>query len=115
MTYSIFLIACLIEEKVEINKEISVIVARNQKRQQACFPVAEMEFNPDSNLVEYIICPADILTKSKKGNEIALETAQKMNCVGLLAVELFVTKNEVLINEVAPRPHNSGHHTIEFV
>ena len=108
-------VACLIEEKVEINKEISVIVARNQNRQQAYFPVAEMEFNPDSNLVEYIICPADIPNEiQKKAIEIALETAQKMNCIGLLAVELFVTeKNEVLINEVAPRPHNSGHHTIE--
>ena len=108
-------VACLIEEKVEINKEISVIVARNQNLQQACFPVAEMEFNPDSNLVEYIICPADISNEiQKKAIEIAIETAQKMNCIGLLAVELFVTeKNEVLINEVAPRPHNSGHHTIE--
>ena len=74
-----------------------------------------MEFNPDSNLVEYISCPADISNEiQKKAIEIAIETAQKMNCIGLLAVELFVTeKNEVLINEVAPRPHNSGHHTIE--
>ena len=108
-------VACLIEEKVSISKEISVIVARNQKSQEAYFPVVEMEFNPDSNLVEYIMCPAIISSEIQdKAIKIALETAKKMNCIGLLAVELFVTKkNHVLINEVAPRPHNSGHHTIE--
>lgn len=108
-------VACLIEEKVSISKEISVIVARNQTSQEAYFPVVEMEFNPDSNLVEYIICPAVISNEiQEKAIKIALETAKKMNCIGLLAVELFVTKkNHVLINEVAPRPHNSGHHTIE--
>ena len=108
-------VACLIEEKVSISKEISVIVARNQKSQEAYFPVVEMEFNPDSNLVEYIMCPAVISNEiQEKAIKIALDTAKKMNCIGLLAVELFVTtKNHVLINEVAPRPHNSGHHTIE--
>lgn len=108
-------VACLIEEKVPISKEISVIVARNQKSQEAYFPVVEMEFNPDSNLVEYIMCPAVISNEiQEKAIKIALDTAKKMNCIGLLAVELFVTtKNHVLINEVAPRPHNSGHHTIE--
>ena len=108
-------VECLIEEKVLISKEISVIVARNQKSQEAYFPVVEMEFNPDSNLVEYIMCPAVISNEiQEKAIKIALETAKKMNCIGLLAVELFVTtKNHVLINEVAPRPHNSGHHTIE--
>ena len=108
-------VACLIEEKVSISKEISVIVARNQKGQEAYFPVVEMEFNPDSNLVEYIMCPAVISNEiQEKAIKIALETAKKMNCIGLLAVELFITKkNHVLINEVAPRPHNSGHHTIE--
>ena len=108
-------VACLIEEKVSISKEISVIVARNQKSQEAYFPVVEMEFNPDSNLVEYIMCPAVISNEiQEKAIKIALETAKKMNCIGLLAVELFITKkNHVLINEVAPRPHNSGHHTIE--
>ena len=108
-------VACLIEEKVSISKEISVIVARNQKSQEAYFPVVEMEFNPDSNLVEYIMCPAVISNEiQEKAIKIAIETAKKMNCIGLLAVELFITKkNHVLINEVAPRPHNSGHHTIE--
>ncbi|MDG1798174.1 MAG: 5-(carboxyamino)imidazole ribonucleotide synthase [Flavobacteriales bacterium] len=105
---------CLIEQKVNIKKEISVIVARNQ-REERCFPVTEMEFNEDSNLVEYIMCPADISKETeKKALAIAINIAKKINCIGLLAVELFVTdQDEILINEVAPRPHNSGHHTIE--
>ena len=108
-------VPCLIEEKVKIKKEISVIVARNQNKEQKCFPVAEMEFNNDSNLVEYIICPANISKELEKNAlEIAGKTAESFNSIGLLAVELFVTENnEILINEVAPRPHNSGHHTIE--
>ncbi len=106
---------CLIEEKVDIKKEISVIVARNQNKDEVCFPAVEMEFNSDSNLVEYIMCPANISKEiEEKAYEIALNTARKFNSIGLLAVELFLTsKDEILINEVAPRPHNSGHHTIE--
>ena len=74
-----------------------------------------MEFNPTSNLVEYIMCPADISKELEDcAVSIAIKTAQRLNCVGLLAVELFITnEDEILINEVAPRPHNSGHHTIE--
>ena len=106
---------CLIEEKVDIKKEISVIVARNKNKDEVCFPAVEMEFNSDSNLVEYIMCPANISKEiEEKAYEIALNTARKFNSIGLLAVELFLTsKDEILINEVAPRPHNSGHHTIE--
>ncbi len=106
---------CLIEAKVEIKKEISVIVARNPDKKEICFPAVEMEFNPDSNLVEYIICPANISKEiEKKAYDIALKTARDFDSVGLLAVELFLTnEDEILINEVAPRPHNSGHHTIE--
>ena len=108
-------VECLIEDKVVIKKEISVIVARNEDGEQACFPVVEMEFNPTSNLVEYIMCPADISKELEDcAVSIAIKTAQRLNCVGLLAVELFITnEDEILINEVAPRPHNSGHHTIE--
>ena len=108
-------VECLIEEKVNIKKELSVIVARNQSNKESCFPVVEMEFNPDSNLVEYIMCPADISKEvQQKAYEIAIKIAQNFNIVGLLAVELFLTiEDEILINEVAPRPHNSGHHTIE--
>ena len=74
-----------------------------------------MEFNPTSNLVEYIMCPADISKELEDcAVSVAIKTAQRLNCVGLLAVELFITnEDEILINEVAPRPHNSGHHTIE--
>ena len=106
---------CLIEEKVSIKKELSVIVSRNTDGQIKCFPVVEMEFNEKSNLVEYVMCPANISKQTEeKAIIIASEIAKKFEMVGLLAVELFITnKDEILINEVAPRPHNSGHHTIE--
>ena len=106
---------CLIEQKVKIKKEVSVIVARNPNKDETCFPIVEMEFNDDSNLVEYVICPAKISKElEEKAYDIALQTARCFNSIGLLAVELFITENdEILINEVAPRPHNSGHHTIE--
>jgi len=106
---------CLIEEKVSIKKELSVIVSRNTDGQIKCFPVVEMEFNEKSNLVEYVMCPANISKQTEeKAIIIASEIAKKFEMVGLLAVELFVTnEDEILINEVAPRPHNSGHHTIE--
>ena len=106
---------CLIEEKVSIKNELSVIVSRNTDGEIKCFPVVEMEFNEKSNLVEYVMCPANISKQTEeKAIIIASEIAKKFEMVGLLAVELFVTnKDEILINEVAPRPHNSGHHTIE--
>ena len=106
---------CLAEEIVLIEKELSVIVSRNAKGSLKCFPIVEMEFNEKSNLVEYVICPANISSViRKKAIEIGIKTAEKFNIVGLLAVELFLTKQgDILINEVAPRPHNSGHHTIE--
>ena len=106
---------CLIEEKVSIKKELSVIVSRNNDGEIKCFPVVEMEFNEKSNLVEYVMCPANISKQTEeKAIIIASEIAKKFEMVGLLAVELFVTnEDEILINEVAPRPHNSGHHTIE--
>ena len=106
---------CLIEEKVSIKKELSVIVSRNTDGEIKCFPVVEMEFNEKSNLVEYVMCPANISKQTEeKAIIIASEIAKKFEMVGLLAVELFVTnEDEILINEVAPRPHNSGHHTIE--
>ena len=106
---------CLIEEKISIKKELSVIVSRNSDGEIKCFPVVEMEFNEKSNLVEYVMCPANISKQTEeKATIIASEIAKKFEMVGLLAVELFVTnEDEILINEVAPRPHNSGHHTIE--
>ena len=106
---------CLIEEKISIKKELSVIVSRNIDGEIKHFPVVEMEFNEKSNLVEYVMCPASISKKTEeKAIKIATETSEKFEMVGLLAVELVLTHNdEILINEVAPRPHNSGHHTIE--
>jgi len=106
---------CLIEEKISIKKELSVIVARNIDGEMKCFPVVEMEFNDKSNLVEYVMCPANISSDiESRAIEIAMKASEKFNMVGLLAVELFLDVNEkIIINEVAPRPHNSGHHTIE--
>ncbi len=106
---------CLIEEKISIKKELSVIVARNIDGEMKCFPVVEMEFNDKSNLVEYVMCPANISSDiESRAIEIAMKASEKFNMVGLLAVELFLDLNDkIIINEVAPRPHNSGHHTIE--
>jgi 5-(carboxyamino)imidazole ribonucleotide synthase len=106
---------CIAERLVPFKKELSVIVARNAKGDLSTYPVVEMEFHPEANQVEYVLCPARIPEHiAKKAELIALKTAAAFEHVGLLAVELFWTENdEVLINEVAPRPHNSGHHTIE--
>jgi 5-(carboxyamino)imidazole ribonucleotide synthase len=105
----------VLEMLVNFEKEISVIVARNEEGEMKCFPVVESEFNAEANLVELLFSPAKI-KKSTEEQAIALakKTAEKMGIVGLLAVEMFLTKDgNVLVNEVAPRPHNSGHHTIE--
>lgn len=106
---------CLLEEFVPFQKELSVVIARNPSGQMAAFPVVEMEFHPTANQVEYVLCPAQIPEKQwDKAVEIAKNTAQAFNLTGLLAVEMFLTKSgEILVNEVAPRTHNSGHLTIE--
>ncbi len=105
----------VLERLVDFDKEISVIVARNESGETKCFPAVECEFNPEANLVEFLFSPANIKKSvDKQATEIALKIAEKLNIVGLLAVELFLTKDgKVLVNEVAPRPHNSGHQTIE--
>ncbi len=107
--------ACIIEPLVDIAKELSVIVARNENGDIQAFPVVEMDFNPDANLVEWLLCPAEVDARlEKEAEQLARQTIESYGICGLLAVELFLTKNgELLINEVAPRPHNSGHHTIE--
>ena len=107
-------IECIIEDKVSIKKELSIIIARNSNSQEINFPTVEMEFN-DANLVDKVICPAQISEEiNEKAIDIALKTSRAFNHIGLLAIELFLTEgDEILINEVAPRPHNSGHHTIE--
>ena len=105
----------IIENLVDIKKEIAVIVARNQAKEIKVFPPVEMEFHPHANLVEYVICPADLNTAIKnKAIALATQTMEAFELCGLLAVELFLTNDDkFLVNEVAPRPHNSGHHTIE--
>ena len=106
---------CIAEKLIDFKNELAVIVARNSKGEVKTYPVVEMEFHPEANQVEYVICPARIPeTVAKKAQEVALNVSKAYNHIGLLAVELFQTKNDdILINEVAPRPHNSGHQTIE--
>lgn len=110
-----FDVPSVLEMLVDFDKEISVIVARNESGETACFPVVECAFNPEANLVEFLFSPAEISKKvEKEAYKIATQVANEFEIVGLLAVELFVTKDgKVLVNEVAPRPHNSGHQTIE--
>jgi len=90
-------------------------VARNSQGEVKTYPVVEMAFHKEANQVEYVICPARITAlEAKKAKKIALQVAQTIQHVGVLAVELFLTKNnEILVNEVAPRTHNSGHYSIE--
>ncbi|SFZ89298.1 5-(carboxyamino)imidazole ribonucleotide synthase [Flaviramulus basaltis] len=108
-------VECIAEKLVPFKNELAVIVARNPSGETKTFPVVEMEFHPEANQVEYVICPARIPDDvAKKAEDIALKTSQAFSHVGLLAVEMFQTQDDqILINEVAPRPHNSGHQTIE--
>ncbi|MFN3998860.1 5-(carboxyamino)imidazole ribonucleotide synthase [Algoriphagus sp.] len=105
----------LLEKLIDFNKEIAVTVARNENGDLIAYPAVECAFHPTANLVEFLFAPAEISTEVEaKAQEIAKDVILKLDMVGLLAVELFVTKSgEVLVNEIAPRPHNSGHHTIE--
>ena len=105
----------LCESLIDFDKELSIIVARNENGDVQCFPSVECEFNPEANLVEYLFSPANISQEiTSKANSIAKDLIQKLDMIGLLAVEFFLCKNgDLLVNEIAPRPHNSGHHTIE--
>ncbi len=107
--------ACVIEDLVDIQKELAVIVAKNESGEVQCFPAVEMELNPVANLVEFLSCPADITDKiADEAKSLAKATIEAYDICGLLAVELFLTNdNQLLVNEVAPRTHNSGHHTID--
>ena len=106
---------CIAEALVPFKKELAVIVARNVSGEVCTYPVVEMEFHPEANQVEYVICPARIdEVVAQKARAIAVQVAETFGVVGLLAVELFQTaEDEILVNEVAPRPHNSGHYSIE--
>lgn len=107
----------MVEALVDIDREISVITARNEKGEIKCFPVAEMLFNEKANLVEKLICPSSLEEEKKKeAYDLAHQVVESLNLVGLLAVEMFVDKEQTIwVNEIAPRTHNSGHHTIESV
>lgn len=106
---------CIAEKLIPFKNELAVIVARNLKGETVTYPVVEMEFHPEANQVEYVICPARIDEEvSKKARKIALQVADAFDFVGLLAVEMFQTQeDEIIVNEVAPRTHNSGHYSIE--
>ncbi|WP_370090341.1 5-(carboxyamino)imidazole ribonucleotide synthase [Ekhidna sp.] len=105
----------LLEKLVDFEKELSVVVARNENGEMASFPVVELSYHPEQNLVEFLFAPAQISNEvEKKAYKLAEDVIEKLDMVGLLAVEMFLTKDgNLLVNEVAPRTHNSGHHTIE--
>lgn len=107
--------ASVIEKKINIEKEISIIVARNRKGEIKYYPAVEMIFDPRANLVDKLICPASIKNEQfEKAINYAIRIIELLNIEGLLAVEFFIdSQGEVFVNEIAPRPHNSGHHTIE--
>ncbi|WP_283642945.1 5-(carboxyamino)imidazole ribonucleotide synthase [Croceibacter atlanticus] len=108
-------VSCIAEEMIPFKNELAVIVVRNPKGDVKTYPVVEMEFHPEANQVEYVICPARIeKTIADKARAVAKKVSKSFEHVGILAVELFQTHNdEILVNEVAPRPHNSGHFSIE--
>lgn len=105
----------LLEKLIDFDKEIAVTVARNEKGDLIAYPAVECSFHPTANLVEFLFAPAEISPDVEaKAQEIAKAVILELGMVGILAVEMFVTRSgEVLVNEIAPRPHNSGHHTIE--
>jgi 5-(carboxyamino)imidazole ribonucleotide synthase len=108
-------VVCLAEDLIPFTHELAVIVCRNPSGKVVAYPTVEMEFHPLANQVEYVLCPTRLGEDvTKKAQAIALQVSESFKHVGLLAVELFLTETgEILVNEVAPRPHNSGHITIE--
>lgn len=106
---------CIAEELIPFKNELAVIVARSASGEIKTYPVVEMEFHPEANQVEYVICPARIAEQvAERAREVALQVAKAYAHVGLLAVEMFqTTDDQIIVNEVAPRPHNSGHYSIE--
>ena len=108
-------VPCIIETCAEISKEISLIASRDLSGRTSIFPLVEMEFNPSANLVEFLLSPAMVSEEmANRAKQMVISIMETANFVGLLAVEFFVTTNgDLWVNEMAPRPHNSGHHTIE--
>ncbi|MBZ4187747.1 5-(carboxyamino)imidazole ribonucleotide synthase [Niabella beijingensis] len=105
----------VLEKKVDVAKEIAMLIAISQTGAIAIYPAVQMIFDKGLNLLDFQLCPADLEEKTYwKAEAIALSTVKNFNSPGIFAVELFVTPGgEVLVNETAPRVHNSGHHTIE--
>jgi len=105
----------LLEKLIDFKKELSVIVARNESGEVKSFPLVELAFHPEANLVEFLFAPAEVAQEvEEKAQKLAEDVITKLDMVGLLAVEMFLTQDdEILVNEIAPRTHNSGHHTIE--
>lgn len=110
-----FDVPSVLEELVDIDKELAVIVARNENGEVACFDAVEMVFDPKLNLLDYQMAPASINQEQARiSKDIALKCADAFELVGIMAIELFLDKQgNIMVNELAPRPHNSGHHTIE--
>jgi len=108
-------VECMCEQLVDFKNELAVIVVRNVSGEVKTYPVVEMEFHPEANQVEYVICPARIPADiEEKATKVAFQVSEAFEHTGILAVEMFQTQNdEILVNEVAPRPHNSGHYSIE--
>ncbi|HRI27407.1 MAG TPA: 5-(carboxyamino)imidazole ribonucleotide synthase [Chitinophagales bacterium] len=106
---------CVLEKTVPVYKELAVIVAKNVQGETAAFPAVELVFDPKYNLVDYLLQPARISPQTEyQAQQIALQVLKELNMVGILAVEMFLTPDgQILVNEVAPRPHNSGHQTIK--
>ncbi|MCX8083778.1 MAG: 5-(carboxyamino)imidazole ribonucleotide synthase [Calditerrivibrio sp.] len=107
----------VVEKKVDIDKEVSLIIGRNNSGDIRCYPVVEMVFDPTANLLDKLISPGNIeQAQVRKMEELAMKIVNSLEVEGVLAIEFFIDKNgEVLVNEMAPRPHNSGHHTLESV
>jgi 5-(carboxyamino)imidazole ribonucleotide synthase len=105
----------IIEEFIPFEKELATTIVRNNSGDIQIFPLVQMDFNKESNQVEYVVCPAQVNREIKDlANALAMKVSKSFKHVGLLAIEMFLTKdNKILINEVAPRPHNSAHYSIE--
>lgn len=104
-----------IEELVDIDKELAIIVARNIEGEIKCYPVVEMLFDERVNICDSVMAPARVSKHiEQKAIDVSIDSIKALDGVGIFGVELFLTKKgEVLVNEIAPRPHNSGHYTVE--
>jgi len=107
----------VLEKMVAIKKELAVMVAINEKKETAVYPIVEMCFDPALNLLDYQLCPAQVeASVADRAIQIALTVVEEFRSPGLFAVEMFLDdQDQLLVNETAPRVHNSGHHSIEAI